>query len=93
MSKKQFNLSVLNNNPYALVVEYLLEDYDEEDFEALPVKVQRRLDRASQMTAEIDKVLDDAATKIKSLKKHRLGIGDTETDENIASDFYSKLHW
>jgi uncharacterized membrane-anchored protein len=45
---------------------------------------------------EIDKILEEAAEKIKKLGKttigKKLGIGDTATDEDIVGELYSAIH-
>jgi len=46
---------------------------------------------AKQVTAEIETILEKAASAIRSLERYRLGIGDTATDEAIAGRLYQHL--
>jgi hypothetical protein len=91
-AKKKFDLSVLYDNLYHLLFDDELFDEGDSDTIDIPVKVLRRVDKASQVTKEITSILKEAAKKIKSLEKHRFGIGDTDTDEQIVAEFYSYIH-
>jgi len=54
------------------------------------------LTETKKIIEQIDKILEEAAQKIKRLGKtkmgQKLGMGDTATDEDIVGELYSAIH-
>jgi hypothetical protein len=69
------------NNSYALLWEGCTDE---------------ELVETKKIIEQIDKILEEAAQKIKKLGKTKigqtLGMGDTATDENIVGELYSAIH-
>lgn len=73
-----------NNRYELLVTEYIVKN----NIKAMFI--------AKQLTEDIDKILNEAANKIKKLSKTKsyteLGIGDSATNEAIADEFYKLIY-
>lgn len=53
----------------------------------------RTLRRLKVVVLEIIAALDQAADRLGKLQRFDCGVGDTDTDEAIAGDFYDRFHF
>ena len=70
----------------------MIENSEQENTYSL---LSGNLDEIINATSAIREVLTIATKKIEDIKTKypNVGIGDTETNENITEDFYDMLHW